>query len=127
MTLDKILVIVFSVLGAIFTYWFFLMKKDEEAVAATGSSMDIIVKGGYSPEAVSIPKGKTTTLNFIRKDPSPCLEEVVIPDFKIRKYLPLNKKVSISITPQEEGKYEISCGMNMFHGKIIVEDNYGNN
>ena len=99
---------------------FIMMKKDEEAVVADANSIDIIVKGGYSPEVVSIPKGKTTVINFIRKDSSSCLEEVVIPDFKIKTYLPLNKTTAIQITPKESGTFEISCGMNMFHGKIVV-------
>lgn len=120
MTIDKILVILFSASGIVFTYWFFLMKKDEEAVVVSSDSIDITVEGGYTPEVISIPKGKKTTLNFFRKDPSTCLEEVLIPDFKIRTYLPLNKTTSISITPKRAGAFEISCGMNMFHGKIIV-------
>jgi len=121
MTLDKILVVVGSILGIIFTYWFFLMKKEDKTFVANKNSVEIIVKGGYSPEIISIPNGETTTLNFTRLDSSSCLEEVVIPDFKIRKYLPINRKVSIPITPKEEGEHEISCGMNMFHGKIIVK------
>ncbi len=120
MTIDKISVAVFSVLGMAFTYWFFLMKKDEEAVVVETNSIDIVVEGGYSPNIISIPKGKTTTINFIRRDPSSCLEEVVLPDFKIRKYLPLNKTTPIQVTPSKEGTYEISCGMNMFHGKLKV-------
>lgn len=84
-------------------------------------SVDITVEGGYSPEVILIPKGKTTKINFTRKDPSSCLEEVVLSDFKIRKYLPLNQKVSIEVTPQETGEFKFSCRMNMFHGKIIVK------
>lgn len=83
-------------------------------------SVDIIVEGGYQPEIISVQKGKTTKLNFLRKDPSSCLEEVVLSDFKIRKYLPLNQKVTIEVTPQKSGEFDISCGMNMFHGKIKV-------
>ena len=120
MTLDKILVLVLSGLGIAFTYWFFLMKKDDETVVVSDSSVDIIVEGGYSPNVISIPKGITTTINFFRKDPSSCLEEVILPDFKIRKYLPSNKKTAIQITPKESGTFEISCGMNMFHGKVKV-------
>ncbi len=120
MTLDKIFVALFSITGIAFVYWFFLMKKDSEAVSVKGTSVDINVKGGYSPEVISIQKGKSTTLNFIRRDSSSCLEEVVLPDFKVRRYLPMNKTVSIPVTPNKEGTYEISCGMNMFHGKIIV-------
>ena len=119
MTVDKIIVAIFSLLGVGFTYWFFLMKK-EKAISVTGSSIDILVKGGYEPSVIEISKGKTTKINFLRKDASSCLEEVVLSDFKIRKYLPLNEKVSIEITPKKTGEFPFSCGMNMFHGKIIV-------
>lgn len=119
MTLDKILVAIFSIAGITFTYWFFLMRKEE--VVSVTDSVDIIVEGGYKPEVISIPKGKTTILNFLRKDPSSCLEEVVLSDFKIRKFLPLNKTVPIEILPQKSGEYRFECGMNMFQGKIIVE------
>ncbi|MEK7551384.1 MAG: cupredoxin domain-containing protein [Patescibacteria group bacterium] len=119
MTVDKLLVIIVSIFGIALTYWFFLMKNEKEVVVA-GDSIDILVDGGYQPEIISIAKGKTTKINFIRKDPSPCLEDVVLADFKIRKYLPLNKKVSIEITPKKEGEFVFSCGMNMFHGKVRV-------
>ncbi|HUQ84874.1 MAG TPA: cupredoxin domain-containing protein [Candidatus Limnocylindrales bacterium] len=120
MEIDKLIVAIFSIGGIIFTYWFFLMKKEEEAVVVSNNSVEIIVKGGYSPTVISIPKGKSTTLNFIRRDPSSCLEEVVLSDFKIKKYLPLNKTIPITITPKEIGEFDYACGMNMFHGKIIV-------
>ena len=117
--MDKIIVTITGLAGIIFTYWFFLMKKKKE-VAVSGS-VDIIVEGGYSPEVISIPKGKTTKINFIRKDPSSCLEEVVLGDFKIRKRLPLNQKVTVELTPQKSGEFGYACGMNMYHGKIIVK------
>jgi plastocyanin domain-containing protein len=119
MEIDKVLVTLFSIGGIAFTYWFFLMKK-EQVVAVTSDSVDITVSGGYQPEVISIPKGKTTKVNFTRRDSSSCLEEVVLSDFKIRKYLPLNQKVSIEITPQKAGEFKFSCGMNMFHGKVKV-------
>ena len=119
MTLDKIIVAIISLAGIAATYWFFLMKK-EQVVAVISDSVDITVNGGYQPEVISVPKGKTIKINFLRKDPSTCLEEVVLSDFKIRKYLPLNQKVSIEITPQKTGEYLFSCGMNMFHGKVKV-------
>ncbi len=119
MTPDKIIITIVGLLGIVFTYWFFLKKKDKE-VAVSGS-VDIIVDGGYSPEAISIPKGKTTKLNFIRKDPTACLEEVMLGDFKIRKNLPLNQKVVVELTPQKSGEFIYTCSMNMYHGKIIVK------
>lgn len=119
MTIDKIFVLIFSGLGIILTYWFFLMKKEQEVEVL--DSVDIIVEGGYKPEVISIAFNKTTKLNFIRKDTNSCLEEIVLGDFKIRKYLPLNQKITIEITPQKKGEFRFSCGMGMFHGKIIVK------
>lgn len=119
MTPDKIIVTIAGFVGIAFTYWFFLMRKGKEIIVS--DSADILVEGGYSPEIISIEKGKTTVLNFIRKDPSSCLEEVVLSDFGIRKKLPLNEKIAIEITPQKKGEFTYSCGMNMFHGKIIVK------
>lgn len=118
MNLDKVLVSILGIIGVVSTYWFFLMKKDQEVVAS--NAIDIVVEGGYSPAVISISKGKKTTLNFFRKDPTDCLEEVILSDFKIKKYLPLNQKVSIELTPQKTGEFKFSCGMNMFHGKLIV-------
>lgn len=119
MTIDKILVALFSIGGIVFTYWFFLMKKEQ--VVSVTDSVDITVEGGYTPGTISIPQGKTTKISFTRKDPSNCLEEVVLADFKIRKYLPLNQKVTVELSPKEKGEFDFACGMNMFHGKIIVQ------
>lgn len=118
MSPDKIIVSAAGLLGIAFTYWFFLMRNEKEVKVS--DSVDITVDGGYQPEVISIPQGKSTKLNFIRKDPSSCLEEVVLGDFKIRKTLPLNQKVTIEIKPERKGEFDYACGMNMFHGKIIV-------
>ena len=90
MELDKIIVLLFSIAGIAFVYWFFLMKKEGAMVSVTDlpagrqGSVDITVEGGYTPNTIQIPKGKTTKINFFRKDPSSCLEEVVLSEFKIR-------------------------------------------
>lgn len=116
--MDKIIVTVSAILGVAFVYWFFLGKR-EKAVAVEGA-VDILVEGGYSPSVISVPVGKSTKINFIRRDASSCLEEVIIPDFKIRQHLPLNTPVSVEITPPKVGEYLFACGMNMYHGKIIA-------
>lgn len=121
MTTDKIIVIIGGLLGIGFVYWFFMNKKDKKAVDVSSGTVDIKVEGGYSPEVISVPVGQTTVLNFTRTDPTGCLEEVVLGDFNIRKQLPLNTKVAIEITPKEKGTFVYSCGMNMYHGKIVVQ------
>lgn len=119
MTTDKLLVAIIGALGILLTYWFFLMKKDKEV--RVKNAVDITVSGGYSPEVVSIPFDKTTKITFTRTDPTDCLSEVVLPDFRIKKELPLNKKVTVEITPEKKGEFGYACGMNMYHGKIIVK------
>ncbi len=117
--MDKIIVTALGFIGIIFTIWFFLMKKEKQVSVV--DEVDIIVNGGYSPEVISIPVGKTTKINFLRTDPTDCLGEVVLGDFKIKKELPLNQKVTVEIKPEKIGEYVYSCGMNMYHGKIIVK------
>lgn len=119
MSLDKIIVTIFGLVGIVFTYWFFLLKKEKEVKAER--EIEIKVEGGYDPERIVIPYKKSTKITFLRTDENSCLEEVVLSDFKVRKFLPLNQKVSIELVPQKKGEFPFSCGMNMFHGKIIVK------
>lgn len=104
-----------------FTYWFFLMKKESQAVSVE-DEVTIVVDGGYKPDVITVKKGTPVTLKFHRKDESSCLEDVIIPDFKIREHLSLNKVTEIIINPNKTGEFSFTCGMNMFHGKIKVEE-----
>ncbi len=116
--MEKFLVTISGLFLISFIYWFFFGKKDE--ISAQGKTT-VVVEGGYKPSTIKIKKGIKTTLTFIRKDPNSCLEELVFPDFKIKKYLPINTQVEVVLDPQKEGEYEFHCGMNMYHGKLIVE------
>lgn len=117
MGMDEIAVTVGGVTLIGLIYWFFFMKREE--IAAASRFVRITVDGGYTPQTLKAEVGKEITLTFIRKDPSPCLEEVILSDFGVRRYLPLNEEVEIKIRPTEKRDYSFSCGMNMFRGKII--------
>lgn len=116
--MDKIVVTITGVLTIIGIYLFFFGKK-EKAQEAEGSAT-ITVDGGYTPKLLKIPKNITTTLIFLRTDTNSCLEELIIPDFKIKKYLPMHTPVVISLSPKKSGAFDFHCGMNMFHGSIEV-------
>ncbi len=105
-----------ATIGAI--YWFFFGTKEESRIVS--DHWDIAVQGGYKPAAIRIPHGKPAAITFTRTDPNTCLEEVVMSDFKIKKFLPINTPVTIPLSPAKKGIYEIHCGMNMFHGKIVA-------
>ena len=107
-----------GILGMGFVGWFFFGKKDE-SVTVSGH-IDISVSGGYTPSSIRIKKSQKTVLSFLRTDQSSCLDEVVLADFNIRKFLPLHKKVDIVLHPKKTGVFDFRCGMNMYHGKIEV-------
>lgn len=110
---------ILGILLIIFIVWFFFGKQDEEVEVR--ERIDILVDGGYKPKNIRIKKGQRTIISFLRKDSNSCLEEIIIPDFKIKKYLPLGEKVTIELTPKLEGEFQFQCGMNMFHGKVVVK------
>lgn len=119
MSVDKILIIIFAVLLIVFIIWFFFGGKNE-AVAAE-EFLNVSVNGGYKPDIIKVKKGVETKLILKRTDPNPCLDEFILPDFKIKKYLPLNKEIEIVLKPVKAGEFKFHCGMNMYHGKLIVE------
>lgn len=116
--MDKIAVTTTGILTIIGIYWFFFAKKEVGMEATSG--MTIVVDGGYKPAVIKVKKGQPVTINFLRKDPNSCLEELVFPDYKIKEYLPLGQTVSVTLNPPHSGKSGFHCGMNMYHGRIEV-------
>ncbi|MBE9060293.1 cupredoxin domain-containing protein [cf. Phormidesmis sp. LEGE 11477] len=105
--------------------WWFLLSKTK-AQAATASegvqSVDITVDGGYTPDQIVVRAGQLVKLNFLRKDPSSCLEQIVLPDFNKAIDLPLNQKATVEVLPEKAGSYTFHCGMNMFRGTMTAEE-----
>jgi Cu+-exporting ATPase len=106
----------------VFLYVFFFGKRRVVArpVPAGPQEVTIVVAGGYRPDTIVARKGMPLTLIFDRRESNPCSDEVVLAEFGIRQALPAHQKTAIEITPQREGEFPFSCGMNMLHGKIKV-------
>ena len=113
-------------LGAIAAVnWYFLVSRRPAVSAATlGSRQEIriLVKGGYDPGVIRLKRGRPARLVFDRQERSSCSEEIVLPAFGVRKFLPAFEQTPVDITPNEAGTFEITCGMSMLHGKLVVED-----
>lgn len=106
--------------------WWFLFSKPKSRKATTQGGIQevtVTVDGGYEPSQIVVQAGQPVRLNFDRKDPSSCLEEVRFPDFRIAQELPLNQVTPIEFTPDKPGRYEFTCGMNMFRGVVEVQSN----
>ena len=104
-------------------WWFLLSKpKSRQAITSGGiQEVTVTVDGGYEPSFIVVQAGQPVRLNFQRLDPSSCLEEVRFPDFHIAQTLLLNQTTAIEFTPEKPGKYEFTCGMNMFRGVVEVQ------
>lgn len=101
--------------------WWFLLSKPKSRKTTTQNGVQeitVTVDGGYEPSQIVVQAGQPVRLNFDRKDPSSCLEEVRLPDFRIAQDLPLNQVTAIEFTPDKPGRYEFTCGMNMFRGVV---------
>ena len=103
-------------------YFFFAEQTAARVIAgAHGDEVGITVRGGYVPSVVRVGHGRPVRLVFDRQESSGCSDEVVFPDFGVRKFLPAFEKTVVELTPAQPGSYEFTCGMSMLRGKLIVE------
>jgi len=105
-------------------WWFLFSKKQaKQAESHQGvQELTINVDGGYEPDRVVVKAGLPVRLNFLRRDPSSCLEKVLFPDFHIAADLALDEVTTVEFTPEKPGKYQFTCGMNMFRGAVEVQN-----
>lgn len=82
----------------------------------------IVVDGGYSPSMIRAKARRPLRLVFDRRDSGSCSEEVVFPEFGVRRFLPTGKRTVVEVTPPKAGRYDFTCGMSMLHGALVAED-----
>ncbi|MFL6198757.1 MAG: cupredoxin domain-containing protein [Thermoanaerobaculia bacterium] len=119
------IVILAGAVAVAWVNWYFFLARRGKAMAETreGGSQEvtITVQGGYEPAEVHLKKGVPARLVFDRRETSSCSEEVVIPDFGIRQFLPAFQKTAVELKPQSAGSFEFTCGMSMLRGRLVVE------
>ena len=122
-TSELIVLAVAAVLIVAVLWYFFGPKRATSAAPGAGGvqQIKVTVKGGYSPDVISVAAGRPVRLDFYRDETASCSEQVVFRDFGIARELPAFKTTSIEFTPDEPGEYTFACGMNMMRGKLIVE------
>jgi plastocyanin domain-containing protein len=124
MTSAQMVVTLLGLLAVAWVNWyFFVAGRKAPAVASVDAGglqrIRVEVKGGYLPAVIRVRAGIPVRLDFHRDETSGCTEEVVLPDFGIRTYLPAHRTTPVSFTPAE-GTYEFTCGMGMVRGTIIA-------
>lgn len=122
----EIAVVIGGIACVAFVLWYFFGER-ERVAATVGESgvqeIKVTVKGGYSPDVITVKQGQPVRLDFYRDETASCSDQVVFGDFGIARDLPAFKTTPIEFTPDKAGEFTFACGMNMMRGKLIVTPN----
>lgn len=109
------------ILIALIIWWFWLYKPKVELVGEGDNDLVVVVENGvYSPSHILMDSNSAHELTFLRKDPSPCAEMLIIPQLEINENLPLNEYKKVNLPKLNEGEYTFHCQMHMYVGEIKV-------
>lgn len=101
--------------------WWFWFYQPRGAEALSSEQAIVVANGSYTPARVQIPRDAAYTIRVERKDPSPCAEMLVIPEFDISVELPLNRTIKVELPAMAPGEYAFHCQMQMYKGTLVVE------
>lgn len=102
-------------------FWLYRKAGVQAALVAGAQQVDVIVKGGYTPDVITVKAGTPVRLNFTRKEASMCSEMVVFDGIDRSAKLPEGETVAIEFTPERAGEIPFQCQMGMLRGKVVVE------
>jgi plastocyanin domain-containing protein len=78
-----------------------------------------VTVAGFEPNVIDIPKGESVLLKVTRTTKATCATEILIPEAKIKRDLPLDETIAIELPPLPAGEYQFGCGMSMMiHGVL---------
>ncbi len=80
-----------------------------------------VTSEGFTPSDVKVKAGEPLELVVTRKTQKTCATEIVIRDYGIQRELPLDRPVTIELTPKKSGQIRYGCAMNMIAGTLTVD------
>ena len=120
--LDIVVPLAAAIMTASLSWYFFGPKRSQHAQLLGGAQeVQVVVKGGYSPDVIRVQQGVPLRLIFDRQESGDCTSRVVFADFGVNRALPAFARTTIELTPDDVGTFGFACGMNMVHGTLIVE------
>jgi plastocyanin domain-containing protein len=108
-----------------------MQQKAESAAAKAGIAEGTVKNGvrtvemqvtedGFVPSKIKANKGEKLRLVITRKTDKTCATEIVIKEAGVNTKLPLDKTVTVDVTPKKSGELKYACGMDMITGVIFV-------
>lgn len=79
-----------------------------------------VTSDGFVPSQVKVLKGQKTRLLITRKTDRTCATEIVVKDYGINTALPLDKTVTVELTPKGSGEIHYACAMGHVRGVLFV-------
>ncbi|PWI12585.1 ATPase P [Streptomyces sp. Act143] len=103
--------------------WFFFGPRRARTARLEGGvqRIEVMVRGGYSPEVIRVRQGVPVELVFDRQESGECTNRVVFPDLRVSAGLPAHQRTTVRLRPEQAGSFGFACGMNMIHGTLVVD------
>ena len=123
MLVNGLVILAAAALIGLIIWWFFgnFQKSSQQADLANGRQEgQVVVKGGYEPEVLYLKQGVPAEVTFKMEDKTACLSHLVFSSLGVDKDLSKEKLAKIQIPTDKAGEIDYACGMDMFHGKIVV-------
>jgi plastocyanin domain-containing protein len=79
-----------------------------------------LTENGYEPASLRLRRGVPARVTFVRRVSTGCAQEVVLPDYGVKRELPPDVPVTVEFTPATAGSFTFSCAMGMVRGALVV-------
>ena len=116
---------VVSAVGITILLWWHVKRSEREALEEQSitpevQEANVVLECGFHPDTIVVKVRQRVRLNFTRREKADC-GDLMIPAFGRCVELPVNKTVTVEITPDRPGEYNFTCGSNGSTGRLIVE------
>ena len=117
----RILVILFLASAVCLTSNVQAQRRTKRKTATLQKVTVALTENGYQPTSLKLGRGIRAQVTFIRKVSATCGTQILVPEYDIKRDLPLNESVLVEFTPNKSGTFTFSCGMGMLRGSLVVQ------
>lgn len=103
-------------------WWFWFYKSQAKGITKFKEGITVTVENGtYLPSRIELPASQAVSVEFLRKDESPCAATLLFPTLDISEELVVGKSKTVHLPALAKGEYPFHCQMQMYRGMLVVE------